>query len=317
VSIDNGKNTARTYGDVYVYGGGAVEIGQTESSNVIFGGNGVLTIEGSMKIGKGTLKSAVSARNAVLTGELNVAAGSTFTINDTLTIGNVPRLTTELVNGAVVSGKVTIGNTACILVYGQSGFSDSNIEKKAVSSKFTLHTGTVIFATEYKDASGNRVLLIPSTSGLRDKVITWPAGVTPDSKIQIGSAGHTNIEGQLDPKKYIIAFAEDSNIRWLFNGLILSDSLEQSIGYDAACRVNVVSVSGSDVPTLFMNGIQYKAGDTFYPTGNITFTTSNNVVEESDSKVPILLAILGIVIVILIILLYLTYVKNKKKGSGP
>lgn len=323
-------NVTYILGSLNVYPNGTLNIGPSESSTFRCGGSsGNLSIEGKMtvgsnstvELGNGTISGSTSGKDSEGSINLQISNGSTFNVYDTLIIGRAPILTTNLSNDTVISGKITIGNKACILAYGQSGFSSTaNISNKTpVSTQFVI--GGEIYATAYKDVKGDRTLIIPSTSSLRDYAVTWNDSsgnaITNDSDKQIGSTGYTTIYGVATKINYMIVLSEDNSIRWIVNGVNKGSSVEMQGAYGAPFTINISLAPGSteSLPDIFMNGGPFKAGASFTVTGDTTFTTSNNYPTHSSDKMPILLAILGIMIVILILALAALVIKNRNKAK--
>ncbi|MDR3075118.1 MAG: hypothetical protein LBU30_03640, partial [Candidatus Methanoplasma sp.] len=153
MSIDNKGNAAIVTGSLEIYKDGVIRIGMHESSTLECPANGRLMVEGTMILGYGTLNSSVDVRTATVTGTLQISDGSSFRVTDSLTVGSAPTLITDMKNTASVTGKVTLADSAYVLVYGESSFGSGNIKYRAVSTQFILNG---IYATEYKDNTGKR-----------------------------------------------------------------------------------------------------------------------------------------------------------------
>ena len=314
---NEGKNVMVT-GYFEVYGGGNVKIGLESPSTFQCLSNGRMVVEGTMIIGNGVTTSKVEARNATATGTIKISENSIFLINDILTIGSVPAVTTEMANNTAIIGKFTLGTSAYIMVHGQSSFSASNVTNSVVSTQFTILDKP--YATEYKDASSSskRVLVMPSTSNLRDYlIINWQdLGsniITEEMNLQIGSVG--KIRGEATPQTYRIVLSGDKSIRWVVNGIDKGSSGEESGNYGGRYTINVRSVQKDEaLPAIFKDGVPYVAGTAFIVNGDTIFTTSNNYPEPNDGLVPVLLVILGILSVILVICLILLRAKNLKEA---
>ena len=317
--------TAVIAGSLEVYFGGVLEIGFEEACVLEMQGTGKLLAEGTVNVGLGTLNSAVHVWSATITGKVNISDGSTFKVYDVLTIGTPPTLTSDLENPAVITGKITLDNTAFILVYGNCpGFGPDNIKYPTVKTDFYM-LGS-LFATEYKDITGKRTLTMPLTSNLRDwSLIHWAAGgtiVTNDSDIQIGSTGFKTISDSSEKINYMVVFAEDKSIVWRVNGIDRGSSFEGEGAYGTTYSVSIRTAPGhttpSVPPSIYVDGVPFLSGiQVTVPITDITiFTTSNHYLPAKESKVPMLLMILGIMIVILILFLVALVMKNKKKQAA-
>ena len=315
-------NTANIAGTLEVQTGGTANIGCKTSSDLEMQGAGQLLVGGTLFLGDDTgsnVYSTINVKTATVTGTLEIRDGSTFAIYDILTVGSAPTLVTDP-NNATITGKVFIGSTAGILVYGKSSFSQANILFSTASTEFTIAGNT--YAKEYKDLTGKKALIIPSTSGLKDwNVVNWTIGditVTNDSNIQIGDLGGI-VSGNATRITYMVVFAEDKSVIWTVN-LIDRGSSYQDLGpYDTTYSVSVRSAPGNTgQPTIYVNGEPLKGVAPFSVTikEDTTFTTSNHYTAPSPSKEPIILAILGIVIIIFILVLAVYLMRNKKKGSA-
>jgi len=304
VAIDNEGRTASVTGALTVLEGGTLRIGSKKSSALDCSGNGVLTVEGSMSVGAGTLNSTVSINTGVVTGKLQISDGSSFYVRVALTVGGIPTLLEEKNSGTAVSGKVQLMGTAYVLAYREPGFDENNVRFPTASTTFTLKG--IEYAKEYKDLTGNKPIVFPVTSYLKDYEIEKDAQkrdvwtdydgnvVTEASNLQIGS---TNLGGAVSQIGYNIIFAEDKSIRWVVNDIVKESSLEDTRSYNEEVKVGVRSAQGySDLPTIFMNGAPFTPGSTFKVMGDTSFTTSNNrPPPEEDIIVPlvIIIAILG------------------------
>ncbi|MDR2698377.1 MAG: hypothetical protein LBB30_01700 [Candidatus Methanoplasma sp.] len=322
--IENNGNTAEVAGSLEVYQGGTASVGQGSGGSTIeCFGTGKLLVEGTMTVGSNILNSAVIVRNATVTGELRVSEGSSFRIHDSLAIGNPPALTSETVNPAVVSGKLTLEGTAYVIVYGQPpagqpGFTTSNINP-SVSTQF-MALGKA-YATEYKASTGSRTLVLPSTSSLKDyRLVNWmdSAGnvIAADSSVQIGADGHKIVYGELVKKEYRIVFSEDKSIRWSVGPTVIGSHGETKGVYGAQYTISIRSAQGyTELPAIFMDGAPFAPGTSFTVTGDTIFTTSNNYPVPDEGLVPILVIILAIMLVILGISYTMLRMKEKKKAD--
>jgi len=314
MAIDNEGNTASVSGSLTVQEGGTFSIGSGKISTLSSLGMGRLFIEGTMTVGRGALNSAVNANNTVVTGKLDISEGSTFRIHDVLTIGNAPVLTTELGNSALISGRVILESAAYVLAYGESSFASKNIWYANTSTQFIL--GGKVYATEYKDQTGKRNIVLPSTSDLRDYILTgWTdssgKAVTETSDIQIGS---TNVYGGVTPRTYRIFSTENESIRWVVNDIEQGSSFEEFGVYGAPYKISIRSAPGySDLPTIYMNGVQFTPGASFNVAGETSFTTSGGRSAQSDNILIPLLLIL--VILVLIAFAFFFALKNKGKKA--
>ena len=322
--IDNEGKTAEVSGTIEICKEGAASVGSIVKGSVECFSTGRLLIGGTMTVGCDSLFSTVTARNAVVTGELQVSLGSTFKIQNSLTIGNSPTLTTDMENPAVISGRITLESTAYVLVYGQppsgqSGFTSENLSHPSLQTRFMAFEK--VYATEYKANPGNRTLVIPSTSDLIDwRLVKWEdsAGnvVTDTNSLQIGSEGNKTIKGTFEKKTYRIVFAEDKSIRWVVGPKVLGSSGEIEEVYGAKLIISIRAAPGNtELPTIFMDGAPFALGTTFTVTGETTFTTSNNYLAKDDSLVPTLVIILAILLVILGISYTMLRMKEKKKAE--
>jgi len=317
ITVDG--NTAEIAGSLEVYYEGVANIGHNESCILEMQWAGRLLVEGTMNVGYETLNSYVNLRNGTITGKLNISDGSVFKIYETLTIGSAPALITDQDSRTKITGVVTLDSTAGILVYGVSDFGPANIKFSSAKTVFTINGN--VYATEYKDLTGKRTLTLPSTSNLRDWTISeWKAGntvVTNDSNIQIGA--YETVSGTSAKRNYIISFIEDKSIIWRVNGIDRGSSFEEQGAYDAPFSVSIRPAPGyTDQPVIFVDGVPSTAGVpqiTVTIKGNTIFTTSNHYVAPSESLVPILLVILGVMIVILALALAALIMKNKKKQA--
>ena len=315
LSIDD-KGEADIIGSLEVFYGGTLNVGLTESSTLGCGGNGRLLVEGKMVVGT---TSSVDVRNAVVTGTLEIAAGSTFLLRDIMTVGHAPIHTIDAVSGTV-TGKVTLSDrpAACVVVYKNAGFDETNIKSAASSTKFILSgiVGDNVYYTEYQNRSGNRALVFPSVEGLKDYSITdWKdtSGnvVTPEMGKTIGS--YAVLESEMSRKNYNITLAEDRSIRWMVGGIIMGSSEVVKATYDTPYTVSVISPSGGELPTLYKDGVaQPGTSVSFRVTEDTTFTTSNHYL-PGGSKVSALTIVLSIVIVILLIVVAVLLMKYKEK----
>jgi len=317
ITIDG--NTAEIAGSLEVYYEGVANIGHNESCTLEMQWAGRLLVEGTVNVGYETMNSYVNLRNGIVTGKLNISDGSVFKIFDAMTIGSAPALITDQKNSAEITGMITLDSTAGVLVYGVSDFGPANIKFSSTNTVFTIKG--YVYATEYKDLTGKRTLTFPSTSGLKDWVLTeWKAGdtvVTNDSNIQIGAYG--TISGDVLTRNYIISFIEDKSIIWRVNGIDRGSSFEEQGAYGAPYSISIRPAPGyTDQPVIYVDGVPSTAGVqqiTVTIKGNTIFTTSNHYVAPSESLVSILLAILGVMIVILALALAALIMKNKKKQA--
>ena len=319
VSVDNNGNVAEITGSLEIYSEGVFNLGLNENSALEILGTGRLLVEGTMVVGYDILNSTVNIRNGTVTGELLISDGSIFRVFDVLVIGNPPLLVTELDSSAKVSGKINLDSTAYVLVYGKSDFSSTNIRYPSVNTVFTI-AGSGTYATEYKDTSGKRTLVMPSTSDLKDWVLDkWMADnsvVTDGSGIQIGSTGYKTITGTATKKLYNVDFAEDKSIIWRINGIDRGSSWTvRDAAYGAPYSVSVRPAPGhTGQPAIYVDGVQFPAGTlvSVAITKETAFTTSNHHLESDSSNVPTLLIILGVMIAIFALVFTAYIVKNKK-----
>ena len=319
ISMDG--NSVEVTGSLEIYNEGTINVGQNVSSTLDVQGTGKLLVDGTMNVG-GTAYSTVIIQTATITGTLNISYGSNFDVFDTLTIGSAPTLTTELTNNAVVAGvgKILIENKACIVVYGASGFGPANIKNSSVVSTVFQSKGGDAFATEYKDNTGKRALVIPSTTGLKDwSLVSWSAGgniITANTDIQIGA--YPTVIGSWTPISYNVTFAEDKNIIWRVNGIDRGSSYETTGAFNSSFTVSISSApkSTGQMPVIYVDGVSTgKTQVTVTVTGNTTFTTSNHYVAKSDNTMTILLVVLGVMIVILALVLIVYIMRNRKKDK--
>jgi len=314
-------NSVEVAGSLEIYKDGTLNIGQNESSTLDIQGVGKLLVDGTMNVG-GTSFSSVIVQTGTITGTLNIAYGSSFNVYDVLTIGSAPSLMTDLNNTAVVTGvgKIFMESQGCIVVYGSSGFGPANIKNSSVVSTVFQANGGDAFATEYKDNTGKRALVMPSTSSLKDwNLVSWNAGgntITADSNIQIGA--YPTITGVWTRTVYNVTFAEDKNIIWRVNGIDKGDSYETTGVYGSSFTVSISLAPGntSQMPVIYTDGVSSgKTQVTVTVTSNTTFTTSNHYITKSDNTMTILLVVLGVMIVILALLLIFYVMKNRKKDK--
>ena len=321
LSIDNGENAARIYGFLEVYGGGTLNVGSEASSTLECGGNGRILVAGTMAVGSASSHSVVNVRNAAVTGYLQIYSGSTFRVLNSLTVGSAPALTGSADTGAEVSGTITLessgGNSAYVIVYERSVFSSSNIRYPSASTQFMILGKT--YATEYKDRTGSRTIVLPSVSELKDFYLTdWKdsrGNVIDGSGVQIGSTGYTAIYGEVAKCNYIITLGSDRNIKWVVNGIVKGSSGEiTDAAYDARYTIGITLAGAGELPTIYRDGIPYAGTSSvsFDVTGNTTFTTSNSYPGPRDDKVPMLLALLFAVVLMLAAALSALIKKNKK-----
>jgi len=324
LSIDNEGTAAEVAGTIEISKDGTVCVGNRLKGNIECFSTGRLLVGGTMIVGCDALSSAVTARNAVVTGELRVSGGSVFKIQNSLTIGSSPTLTTDMENPAVIAGKITLENTAYVFVYGQppsgqSGFTSSNLNHASLQTRFMAFEK--VYATEYRSNTGNHTLVIPSTSDLIDwRLVRWEdtAGnvVTDANSIQIGSDGYKTIKGTFDKKTYRILFAEDKSIRWVVGPKVLGSTGEIEDVYGAKLIVSIRAAPGNtELPAIFIDGAPFASGTSFTVTGETIFTTANNYPTKDDGLVPILVIILAILLVILAISYTMLRMKEKKKAD--
>ena len=320
-------NTAIVAGSIDVYFGGVLNIGFNETCTLEMQGTGKLLVEGTLNMGYETLNSTILVWDATITGELNISEGSVFKIYDTLTIGSPPTLTSDLMNPAKFTGKVTLETASFILVYGNCpGFTTDNIKYLTVKTEFLMQGN--LFATEYKNVSvlDRRTLTMPTTSDLRDwSLINWMAGgniVTNESNIQIGSTGYKTITDSSEKVKYLVVFAEDKSIVWRVNGIDKGSSFEDEGAFGSTYSVSIRTAPGYSAPatplSIYVDGVPFMSGIqvTVPITDDTIFTTSNHYIPAKESKVPMLLMILGVMIVILVLALVALFMKNKKKQAA-
>ncbi|MDR1404749.1 MAG: hypothetical protein LBJ20_04190 [Candidatus Methanoplasma sp.] len=315
MSVDNGDRTATVAGSLEVYGDGIIRMGMNTSSSAEFLANGELIVEGTMALGQGTLNSSVEVRMATVTGTLRISDGSSFRVANVLTVGSAPALTTDMKNTASVNGKIVLADSAYVLAYGDSSFSTGSIRYPAVSTQFIIQGK--VYATEYKDNTGKRAIVLPLTSGLRDFVLSnWKDSndnlILSDTSAQIGSI--RTAEGEVAKREYKIVLAEDPNIKWVVNGIDKGSSGEEVGVYGASMTINIRLAQGNtELPTVKMDGMPYKAGTSFTVTGDTIFTTSNNYPVQEGDITPILLIILAVLAAVLVIFLVALRTRNSKK----
>ena len=307
-------NKTEVSGTLDVNKNGTLLIGNIKGSTFECLGNGRLNVDGTMKVGLGSLNSLVFVRTATITGTIQISDGSTFRIYDVLTIGRAPLLITEMDNPASITGKFAIDSTAYILVYGKSDFTAAkNIRYPAVSTVFKIQGE--VYATLYKDQTGNRAITVPSTSSLKDyRLINWkdPAGniITNSSNIQIGSIDV--VIGEVVKRTYTIILKEDKNIRWVVNGLEIGSSGEVEGVYGSSYTVYVRSAPGkTELPGILKDGLPFTPGSSFVVTAITEFATTN---KSNDSGNSLLIPVL-IIIVAMIAVLAVTSLIMKKKAK--
>ncbi|MCL1978788.1 MAG: hypothetical protein FWG60_01330 [Methanomassiliicoccaceae archaeon] len=321
VSIDNDDKETTVAGYLEVYKGGTVNIGLTKNSTFNCLGSGRLFIDGLMVVGSKTSVSLVEVRNATVTGEVRISEGSTFLIYDVLTLGSAPTHTAEMTNSALITGKFSLNSMAYIVVYGESNFNkpvgtikDPNIKDPSVNTVFKMLSKA--YATVYASSGSKRVLVFPPTSNLRDYQLTdWRDMhgdiVTADMNIQVGSAGNTEISGDVIKNTYRIVFTQDKSIRWVVNGIDKGSYWEEPGVYGASYTISIRQAPGNtDLPSIFKDGIPYMAGTSFVVDGDTIFTTSNSYPGPGDSLVPVLSALVVILLAVLVILVIMLRKKN-------
>jgi hypothetical protein len=317
ISMDNEGKAAEIHGLLEIYKGGAIKIGFNKSSVLrCSSSTSILRVEGSMSVGNGTLNSDVEVRNGTIAGELSISGGSNFRVFDVLTIGHAPTLINDT-NRASLTGKVTITDSAYILVYGNPGFTSANIMFPSVSTQFQV-LGNV-YATEYKDINKKRTITFPSTSSLRDySLAAWKDSggneITGASGIQIGSNDYKVIYGEVVKKTYKIVLTEDSSIRWVVNGKDRGSSGVEEGVYGASYTISV-RLAKSTLPEIFKDGTPYVADTLFTVTGDTTFTTSNNYPSPKGDIVVPLLIVLGVLLFIFVLLVIVIRSRNAKKAG--
>lgn len=304
-------------GSVEVYAGGELNIGLDKSSLFECQGTGRLLVEGTMKLGYGVANSVANVRIMVLTGNVTISDGSSFKIYDSLTIGNIPKLTTDMKNDAKIQGKFILVDSAYVLIYGDSNFTSNNLRYPSVNSQFKFQGMT--YATEYRDTSGKKTLVIPNTDNLKDYVIKgWKDAegnnITADNDILIGSTGYKTITGEAAKRTYLITLTEDPSIRWVVGGITKGSSGVEERAYGESVTINVKLSQGyTELPSIKMDGVPYTAGSSFIVTGDVVFTTSNNYPTPEKDILPTLLAILCILIVVLVMLVIVLKKRDQKK----
>jgi hypothetical protein len=310
LSINNTEaRMTEVTGNLDIIKNGTLIIGDKKNSAFECMGNGRLFVEGTMKVGQGALNSAVGVRNMTLTGTVQISDGSTFRIYDVLTIGAAPELISAMNNPASVTGKFVLDNTAYILIYGSNEFTGTkNVKYPTVSTKFTIQGET--FATLFKDQTGKRAIVLPSTSSLRDyRLIDWKdsAGnvITNSSNIQIGSVDV--VLGEVVKQTYIITLKEDRSIKWVVNGVEKGSSGEETGVYGATYTINIRLASGTNTtPGILRDGLPFNPGSSFVVTGNTQFATTNSSSDTGNGfLIPMILVIavlLGVLVVAVIVM---------------
>ncbi len=318
LSVNNEGHSFTVFGSLEVYRGGTLTIGDLKSGSKIesFSNSRVL-IDGDMFLGYRTLNSNADLMTVTISGSITISDGSIFRVSDNLTIGNIPTLTTELNNTTSVNGIFNITDNAYVLVYGKSEFNLNNIRYPTVNSKFMIQGD--VYATEYMGTTGNRNIVIPSASSLRDYTLeSWKDSqgnkVPSDLSVPIGSPEYKSMYGEVTKRVYRIILTEDDSIRWVVNGITKgSSSVEEGV-YGATMTIGIRLAQGyTELPTLKMEGVPFAPGTSFEVTGDVTFTTSNNIPPVENDIMPTLLVILAILLVVLAILyLALRHVRSVK-----
>lgn len=304
-------------GSVEVYSGGDLNIGLEKSSTFECRGNGKLLVEGTMRLGDKITNSVANVRTATITGTVAISDGSSFRIYDSLTIGSAPTLTTDMKNNTKITGKFILIDPAYALIYGSSSFTANNLKYPSASSQFLIQDMT--YATEYRDASGKKTLVLPNTDSLKDyKVENWKDTngnvITAENNIQIGAVGYKSIISEMTKRTYSITLTEDQSIRWVINGISKGSSGVEEGVYGASMTINVrLSQGYTELPSIKMDGVPYTAGTSFVITGDVVFTTSNNYPTPEKDILPTLLAILCILIVVLVMLVIVLKKRDQKK----
>ena len=322
-SAGRDKKTATVTGTLNVFEGGTLNVGLLNKSYLSFIDNGKLWIGGDMNVGNASISnySVVDVINGSITGNLQISSGSTFRVSDVLTVGTPPSLTTDMSSNTVVSGLVTLGSTACIIVYGEASFFNGKNIKYAVYTNF-LFDNKYAYATEYKSTTGNRTLILPSTNGLIDcELENWKDSngnvISSDSNIQIGTIGYTTIYGEVSNKIYNITLSKDNSIKWIQvgnNGVTTELSGVVPALYNSSYTISIRATGNAPLPTIYMNGAPCDGTSvSFKVTGNVTLATSNNYRTEDGGGSSSLLIVLMIIIIILVIALAVLILKYRKK----
>jgi hypothetical protein len=295
---------------------GTLNIGTKTDTTVNGVGNSRISIAGYGEMGYGSYKAIVLVRNLFVSGEINISAQSQVHVLGELRVGNAPILTADMVNDTIFKGSVALDlNTTHAVVYGKSTFNLSNLKNPSVNTEFRIGSDT--YAKEYMNANGIRNVTLFSAEELVDqKLQSWrdAAGniVTEETGARIGSTGYTTLTGEITTREYTLTLVEDTNIRWIVNGIAQGSSGSMSIAYNNSVTVNARLASGDgEIPVLKKDGAVYEPNTSFRMTNDAVFSTSN-ASESGGFDLVFALIVFSVLMVAILAIVVIIKKKNLK-----
>ena len=273
---------------------------------------GVLIIDGTFNA-----NGAVTAiAELELRGTLKIGSAG-FQVVNLITVGTEPTLLSALQNNAVLTGSISIGPAAVVLVYGNSTVTKANFTYPTGigETKFVYQNLSTVYATQYGALPG-----VPGTlkyltcDNLRDfTLVGWyeSAGMTPATEVTPSRFATSEFPGSIAVlygnfvHKTFTVTLSDSNegINWVVNGVGQGPSKVITVNYGAKVKVNVHVLNGfSGTPVILRDGGAYTANNEITVTDNTVFTVSGVKVADppKDDGGLTLIEILLIIIVIII-----------------
>jgi hypothetical protein len=275
-------------------------------------GTGVLVIDGTFYA-----NGAVNAISELeLKGTLKIGTAG-FTVMDLIIVGAEPILLSALQNNASITGTITIGSAAVVLVYGNSSVTKANFTYPTGigETKFVYQNLSTVYATQYGALPG-----VPGTlkyltcDSLKDfTLVGWyeSAGLTPATEVTPSRFATVEFPGNIAvlygyfvPKTFTVTLSDYSEgINWVVNGKNHGMSDVITFNYNDPVKVSVRVLNGfTGTPVILKDGGAYSANTEFKVTENTVFTVSGVKVADppKDDGGLTLIEILLIIIVIII-----------------
>ncbi|MDR3205496.1 MAG: hypothetical protein LBT41_00115 [Candidatus Methanoplasma sp.] len=309
-------------GSITVEAGGIVIVGENSTAVINGIADGAIYVAGSFEV-KNPSTVDVFKTTVVGAGHLTVGTTATYTVRESLVIGEPPTLLTNLANDAQVTGKVTLDAAAYVLAYGDSTFLASNLTNTSVSTAFQIaDLGNEAtskqrealgenYAVIYADALTLETIVYQKANELKDfKLLGWfyddslQIRVNPNALPVIGA--DATLYGQFEAKKYLVTFSYHEGVNWIVNGVGQGNSKAVEYNYGTTLKVHASVLPGyTGTPVLTVNGGSYSADANWEVTADATFAANADsvkaVVESADTDEKLgLIEILLIIIVIII-----------------
>lgn len=302
-------------GSIEILGSGLMVMASSKKVTLIGDGYSYLNIDGTLNV----YNASIEVRSVNVTGHLMINDASSLSISREIVIGTPPTLTSDMKNDAVINGKITLRASSTVLVYGENSFTSENIKLSSKSTTFLIRGD--VYATQYTDSTSNAALNILDCSDLKDYVLlNWSdesgEKISDTDVINIGSTGYKVLGSVVEKRLYDVYLTEDESIRWFVNGEPIGSSGTVKRAYDSKITVYITLKSGTELPSIKVNGMPFENGSEYLVTENVTFTTSNAQPSSNNDLIMYLVLILIVITVfLLLVIFYVKYLKPVPQQS--